>query len=491
MNVHFLIFVSVCRDQTEPDLPVQTSNAAGDEGHAADTQDPLCIGDIITLYDDHNRGFIGSHLSAIHDGALTVDSSPNGGSRPIGRDVSEVLFQVQAAERYKCTKRYRAMLEQYKRLHEAETKARDMAAEGIDGWKDDDADDAALESLLIASNTDLRNMKAKADQEVDDNNDMQVRLFGEPLYYGQQIELLHVRSRNHIEADAVAPALLEPENMRVNLRNTLHRNISFTVEPMFKVRSKGERVRQGDKVVLQSVKVMGQYLHTAPRMFSPSHYLAGEHELNLSVVKTMYTVKVFLRASNVPNPVKPPPPLPLTPVIPTPPILPTQQIRGGDVVQLFHRELDGYVAAEKAFVDTDPQNIIGQDVHLRIRKPDAERPHRLSPPTSAVSFWRIELESQLSGAAVEYNTKVRFRHLLTGHYLGIDEDRTIDEEKVTGTAANSRELQIVLVPVNKDTPAEAIEGTLFSLAPVANDTGSDVRCDSFTYSLSLSFNFFG
>jgi len=462
--------------QMGPGLDADADGGAiADENYAAD---PLCIGDIITLYDDHNHGFVGSRVSAIHDGVVSVAKSRCGG-RPIGRDVSEVLFQVQAAERYKCTKSYHAALQRAIRLHEAEQQASGRAAaRGLDDseeWKDGDMDREALESMLIAGNADLAEMRAKADQEVDDNNDMQIRLFGEPLYYGQQIQLLHTRSRNHLEMDPVAPSALEPENMRVNLRNSLSRNISLTIEPRFKVRSKGERVRQGDKVVFQSNKVVGQYLHTSLRVYPSTHQLSGEHELSLSVVKTMYTVRVFSRACNSQKPVKPPPPLPLAPVIPTAPHEPTRKIRGGDVVQLFHRELDGYIAAESAFDDSNLSHTVGQEVHLRIRKPDAERPHRLSPPTSAVSFWRVELELQLTAGPIEYGAKVRFRHMLTGFYLGIDEKRTIDEEEVTGTAGpDSRELQVVLVPLSSDTPADIVDGTLFSFVAVANDTGTDV-----------------
>ena len=49
-------------------------------------------------------------------------------------------------------------------------------------------------------------------------------------------------------------------------------------------------------------------------------------------------------------------------------------------------ELEGYLAAEGVF----SEDTFTEDVHIRQRLPDPERPRRLLPPTSAVSFWQIE-----------------------------------------------------------------------------------------------------
>ncbi len=45
------------------------------------------------------------------------------------------------------------------------------------------------------------------------------------------------------------------------------------------------------------------------------------------------------------------------------------------------KEIGAYLAAEGNFTSTH----VVEDVHLRVRVPDATKPNRLRPPTSAVS----------------------------------------------------------------------------------------------------------
>ena len=55
-------------------------------------------------------------------------------------------------------------------------------------------------------------------------------------------------------------------------------------------------------------------------------------------------------------------------------------IRGGTVIQLLHKEIGAYLAAEGSVVGGPLE-----DIHLRVRQPDPSRPSRAYPPTSAVS----------------------------------------------------------------------------------------------------------
>lgn len=65
-------------------------------------------------------------------------------------------------------------------------------------------------------------------------------------------------------------------------------------------------------------------------------------------------------------------------------------LSAGTYVQLFHKEMSAYLAAEGSSFkfgqdDSAEQADVRENVHLRVREPDPRRPHRLLPPTSAVS----------------------------------------------------------------------------------------------------------
>jgi hypothetical protein len=98
----------------------------------------------------------------------------------------------------------------------------------------------------------------------------------------------------------------------------------------------------------------------------------------------------------------------------------TTPIHGGDFVQLHHKELGAYVAAEGTFLN----KLVTQDVHLRVRQPDPARPNRLLPPTSSVSFWQVEHENSTDGDAVSWMDRVRFKHVITQQYLALTSDVT-------------------------------------------------------------------
>lgn len=85
-------------------------------------------------------------------------------------------------------------------------------------------------------------------------------------------------------------------------------------------------------------------------------------------------------------------------------------------MQLFHKNIDAYLAAEGVWSDAEPTN----SAHLRVREPDPRRPRRLLPPTSAVSFWALELASSpVHGRPITWRDVVRLKHLTTQRYLTV------------------------------------------------------------------------
>ncbi len=150
----------------------------------------------------------------------------------------------------------------------------------------------------------------------------------------------------------------------------------FRIMPRYKVHTEGDRIRMNDQVpihapqyirladscasqiMLESVKTPGQYLHVSAQSFGEIHPSHDSFEVNLSFQASAFTIYPHVGWKDY---------------------QPTH-VRGGSVVQLFHKERDAYIAAEGNHL-----NPIIEDVHLRIREPDPTKPNRLFPPTSAVS----------------------------------------------------------------------------------------------------------
>lgn len=152
-----------------------------------------------------------------------------------------------------------------------------------------------------------------------------------------------------------------------------------------------------DQIALESVKTPGQYLHASLAAYEQlsEEGLPSLHELNLSVDQSSYIIKPFRFPRTIES---------------------SDTICGGDVIQMSHKEIGAYIAAEGLHSSVAKPI---EDVHLRIRAPDSSRPSRSAPPTSAVSFWQVENESPANGTPIKWEDAgvVRFRHLTTQLYL--------------------------------------------------------------------------
>jgi len=95
---------------------------------------------------------------------------------------------------------------------------------------------------------------------------------------------------------------------------------------------------------------------------------------------------------------------------------------------------------------------VSENVHLRHRRPDPDRPSRIQPPTSAVTFFQVEKTKITNGGKVGWSDAVRFRHLPTQMYLSL----------VAGTDLASSSLELVA--------AGDTDHTLFEFVPIIRDT---------------------
>lgn len=190
--------------------------------------------------------------------------------------------------------------------------------------------------------------------------------------------------------------------------------------PRFKIQSEGDFVRVNDQVVLESAKTAGQFLHISDDVLPHMHLYEGQREIDASVRKSAFLLHCHRKFAQEKQ----------------------DAIYGNNLVHIVHKEMDAYMTAEGNFLDFG----IGEDVHLRVRKPTAS-PSLKSP--SSNTFWQIEMADDAGcGEPMKWVQLVRFRHVQTRKYLGVSKDRSVG--LVDGSDRTASVFR--LIPIIKDKP---------------------------------------
>ncbi|TKS86518.1 Ryanodine receptor 2 [Collichthys lucidus] len=152
----------------------------------------------------------------------------------------------------------------------------------------------------------------------------------------------------------------------------------WTIHPASKQRSEGEKVRIGDDLILVSLS-SERYLH-----LSISN---GNIQVDASFMQTLWNVHPICSGSNIEE----------------------GYLLGGHVMRLFHGH-DEVVAIPGSDQSEEQQRIVNYETGKAGAK--------------ARSLWRLEpLRISWSGSHIRWGQPFRLRHLTTGHYLALTEDR--------------------------------------------------------------------
>uniref|UniRef100_A0A3Q2WQF0 Ryanodine receptor 3 n=1 Tax=Haplochromis burtoni TaxID=8153 RepID=A0A3Q2WQF0_HAPBU len=199
------------------------------------------------------------------------------------------------------------------------------------------------------------------------------------LLYGHAILLRHSFSGMYLTCLKTSRSLTDKLSFDVGLQeDSIGESCWWTIHPASKQRSEGEKVRIGDDLILVSVSTE-RYLH-----LSISN---GNFHVDASFMQTLWNVQPTCSSSN----------------------MAVGFLIGGHVMRLCHGH-DESLTIPGADKSEEEQRIVNYEAGKGASR--------------ARSLWRVEpLRISWSGSHIRWGQPFRLRHLSTGHYLALTEDR--------------------------------------------------------------------
>ena len=252
---------------------------------------------------------------------------------------------------------------------------------------------------LPASQMAYERLRAQKEQEHNSAVLESKKYQGQPITYGQVVQLQHVKTSKFVTVQGKTLAEVQKECVALRLEDNGGPGSWLRIMPGFRFQPEGTVVNLNDQVKLEALSMMGCFVHCDSS--GGATFREAAHLCEVNVKQADETAASGWRMlAHTPCDVHDA----------------RHYLQVGQVVRVFHPEAEAFVAASCV-----PRHNIPEGRKLPYLMANKHTSALHTDNRSAKQMFVIELPNSVGGGAVLWDEEYRLRHLGTGMYLAVKE----------------------------------------------------------------------